>query len=60
MVPSFNLPDAIQYSTVINEGKNMEMKLHKGDLDDTIVIQYTGGTTGVSKGAELTNKNLLA
>jgi len=44
----------------VDQGKRFTLKPFKGGPDDTIVLQYTGGTTGVSKGAMLTNRNLVA
>ena len=61
MIPSYNLPGAVKFSTALAKGKSANFtKPPQGKLDDTICIQYTGGTTGVAKGAELTNRNLLA
>ena len=61
MVPTYNLPQAISFKKVLkdNVGKPFT-PAHQSNPDDTIVLQYTGGTTGVSKGAELTNGNLIA
>jgi len=60
MVPAYNLPNAINFCAAIKEGKKFDFEIHKGAPDDVILLQYTGGTTGVSKGAMLTNKNLVA
>ena len=60
MVPSFSIKNAVTFSEALSKGKNFTLKKAAGGLDDTIVLQYTGGTTGVSKGAMLTNRNLLA
>ena len=60
MVPAYNLPNAIPFKTALSQGKAENATLVKSKLDDTVCIQYTGGTTGVAKGAELTNKNLLS
>ncbi len=51
----------ISLNQAMDEGSNLS--LHKRtniNLDDTCVLQYTGGTTGVSKGAELTHRNILS
>ncbi|MGB0899906.1 MAG: AMP-binding protein, partial [Psychrobium sp.] len=61
MVPAYHLPEAISFRQILKEnlGKGFT-PAHLANPDDTIVLQYTGGTTGVSKGAELTNRNLVA
>lgn len=60
MVPRYSLPQAYSFNEAINWGKFKELPEISISLDDTAVLQYTGGTTGVSKGAELTHQNLLA
>ncbi|TVR83667.1 MAG: long-chain-fatty-acid--CoA ligase [Saprospirales bacterium] len=60
MVPKFNLPNAITFSHAIKEGKKFSIKPSPQDPDRTISLQYTGGTTGVSKGTMLTNRNLVS
>lgn len=60
MVPSYQLPNEIKFATALKEGKRATLQKHKGKGDETILIQYTGGTTGVAKGAMLTNRNLIA
>ena len=60
MVPAYNLPNAITFCAAIKEGKKFNYEIHNGSPDDVILLQYTGGTTGVSKGAMLTNRNLVA
>lgn len=60
MVPAYNLPDAVAFQTALSEGKKHRLPEFVGQPDDTIVLQYTGGTTGTSKGAMLTNANLVA
>lgn len=61
MVPSYDLPNAVSFRKILkdNLGKSFAPN-HLCNPNDTIILQYTGGTTGVSKGAELTNKNLIA
>lgn len=60
MVPDFNLPNAVPFQTALDEGRKYKLPQFTGQPDDTIALQYTGGTTGVSKGAMLTNANLVA
>lgn len=60
MVPSYALPGARRFNKVLSEGKNLNYSNIKSLPSDTILLQYTGGTTGLSKGAELSNKNLTA
>lgn len=60
-VPPFHLPDAVPFLKALRMGADKGFEpTHMRDPHDTIVLQYTGGTTGVSKGAELTNRNLVA
>ncbi|MFY9316409.1 MAG: long-chain-fatty-acid--CoA ligase [Burkholderiales bacterium] len=60
MVPAFNLPGAVRFNAAIGEAAGMQLK--KPDLrpEDLAFLQYTGGTTGVSKGAMLTHRNVIA
>lgn len=61
MVPKYDLPQALSFRKILQANLNKGFKAtHLSAPDDTVVLQYTGGTTGVSKGAELTNRNLVA
>ena len=60
MVPAYNLPQALSFKHVLREGRGHSLKPVSLSLDDTAVLQYTGGTTGVAKGAMLTHGNLVA
>lgn len=60
MVPVYSLPDAIAWNTAIGKGKKKKSKKEIITLSDAAFLQYTGGTTGVSKGAELTHGNMVA
>jgi long-chain acyl-CoA synthetase len=59
MVPSYNLPDAIKFKDSIKSSQG-KVSLPKLNSEDIAFLQYTGGTTGVSKGAILTHSNVLA
>ncbi|MBX2814454.1 MAG: AMP-binding protein [Saprospiraceae bacterium] len=60
MVPSFDIPNTVSFSEAIKQGAKFSVKPFETGPDDTILLQYTGGTTGVSKGAMLTNRNLVS
>ncbi len=60
MVPAFDLPKAVRFNRAMAEGGRLE--LSKPDLghEDVAFLQYTGGTTGVAKGATLVHRNVIA
>lgn len=60
MEPKFNLPQAISFSKVLKDGSAYTFTRPEINRDDVAFLQYTGGTTGVSKGAMLTHRNLIA
>ncbi|MBB4821562.1 long-chain acyl-CoA synthetase [Pseudomonas alcaligenes] len=60
MVPDFHLPQAVSFKAALKQGQGHALKPVKVSLDDIAVLQYTGGTTGVAKGAMLTHGNLVA
>jgi long-chain acyl-CoA synthetase len=60
MVPAFSLPGAVSFKQVLAEGSRLTLNPVKLNHDDIAFLQYTGGTTGVSKGAVLLNKNVIA
>jgi len=59
MVPAFTLPGAVRFNDALRDGKRKTLTEPKIGPDDIAVLQYTGGTTGVSKGAVLLHKNLV-
>jgi len=60
MVPSYDLPDAVPFSKALAKGKDLKLAPVTVAPEDAAVLQYTGGTTGVSKGAMLTHANIVA
>ncbi|MBN3518909.1 AMP-binding protein [Algoriphagus lutimaris] len=60
MVPSYSLPGADSLKFALDQGAEYEFRSTKISLNETAFLQYTGGTTGVSKGAELTHGNIIA
>ena len=60
MVPDYHLPQAIAFKQVLKQGHGQTLTPVKASHDDIAVLQYTGGTTGVAKGAMLTHGNLVA
>ncbi|MBI5259336.1 MAG: long-chain-fatty-acid--CoA ligase [Burkholderiales bacterium] len=60
MVPAFSLPSAVRFNDALAQGRRMSYTSPKLGPDDIAVLQYTGGTTGVSKGAVLLHRNLVA
>jgi long-chain acyl-CoA synthetase len=60
MVPEYSLPNAVRWSEMMADGLKMNLKPVEVGHADVAFLQYTGGTTGVSKGATLTHKNIIA
>ena len=60
MVPSYSLPKAVRFTDAMALGKGKTAATTDPAGDDIAVLQYTGGTTGVAKGAMLTHRNLVA
>ncbi|MCX7318992.1 MAG: long-chain fatty acid--CoA ligase [Hyphomicrobiales bacterium] len=60
MVPAYNLPHAVAFNDAVSAGRNMKLSKPTLSPDDVAFLQYTGGTTGVSKGATLLHRNILA
>ena len=60
MVPPFSLPGAIKFNDAIAAGRRLQLAKPAIKHDDVAFLQYTGGTTGVSKGATLLHRNVIA
>ena len=60
MVPAYSLPDAVRFNAAVAAGTKAPFKKPEIKADDVAVLQYTGGTTGVSKGAVLLHRNVVA
>ncbi len=60
MVPPWNIPNTIKLTDALKAGNEATFKKTKNKRDDAAFLQYTGGTTGVAKGAILTHGNILA
>ncbi|MFD1437335.1 AMP-binding protein [Acinetobacter sp. ANC 4282] len=59
-IPAWDIPGHIKFNAAMSKVNASNYKRPSLTLSDTAVLQYTGGTTGVSKGAELTHRNLVA
>ena len=59
-IPAWNIPGHIRFNAAMSKVSVSNYKRPNLTLSDTAVLQYTGGTTGVSKGAELTHRNLVS
>jgi len=59
-VPAFNLPRAVRFNDAVAQGQRVKLTQPELTPDDVAVLQYTGGTTGVSKGAVLLHRNVIA
>ncbi|MDC8785726.1 long-chain-fatty-acid--CoA ligase [Roseateles koreensis] len=60
MVPAFELPGAVTFKDAVAKGRSLTYRAPAIAANDIAVLQYTGGTTGVSKGAVLLHRNLVA
>jgi long-chain acyl-CoA synthetase len=60
MVPGYSLPDAVAFNKVIADGARLAFKPATLGHDDIAFLQYTGGTTGVAKGAVLLHRNVIS
>ncbi|HYH94581.1 long-chain fatty acid--CoA ligase [Hyalangium sp.] len=60
MVPAWSLPGCTRFNAALAEGKGLSLKPVELKAEDVAFLQYTGGTTGVSKGATLLHRNVVA
>ena len=60
MVPPYSIPGAVTFNEAIAAGRGLKLNKPQLKADDVAFLQYTGGTTGVSKGATLLHRNILA
>lgn len=60
MVPAYELPGSLKWNDVLRKWKADKYVKPSVDTQDIAVLQYTGGTTGISKGAQLSHANLIA
>lgn len=60
MVPAYHLPQAISFKKMLSDSARMVLRPVELDQNDVAFLQYTGGTTGVAKGATLLHRNVLA
>jgi long-chain acyl-CoA synthetase len=60
MVPAYSLPGRITFNKALSKGASMEFNKQTIGHEDIAFLQYTGGTTGIAKGAILTNRNMVA
>lgn len=60
LVPKYNLPDAVSFRSVLQQGAQLDYSRPEIRNEDLAFLQYTGGTTGIAKGTMLTHRNMQA
>ena len=60
MVPAYHLPKAVKFNAAMAQGHGKPIREANPTSDEIAVLQYTGGTTGVAKGAMLTHRNIVS
>src|SRR5450830_15062 len=60
MVPAYSLPNAVRFNAALKHASSMKLTPVDVGHEDVAFLQYTGGTTGVAKGATLTHRNIIA
>lgn len=60
VIPAWSLPGSVRFSDTLKQGERLPFETVTTGFEDIAFLQYTGGTTGVAKGAMLTHKNLVA
>jgi long-chain acyl-CoA synthetase len=60
MVPAFSLPHSVKFNDMLAQSADLQFHPAETNLSDIAFLQYTGGTTGVSKGATLSHRNIVA
>jgi long-chain acyl-CoA synthetase len=60
VIPEWKLPASMSFTDALKEGKNLKFETLDMGHEDIAFLQYTGGTTGVAKGAMLTHRNMVA
>jgi long-chain acyl-CoA synthetase len=60
MVPSYHLPNVLSFKGALSKGATLSYDKPSLSVDDVAVLQYTGGTTGIAKGAKLSHGNIIA
>ena len=60
LVPSFHIPNAVSFKSALRKGALLTLSKPSIEPEDLAVLQYTGGTTGIAKGAQLSHRNIIA